>query len=123
MKTVTNITGQSVRAISPDAMHSTSILAGETKEIRDELFASACAGGCVPAGDNSNDDNPATEIDESRVIMLESMINAVLDEGDESLLTKDGCPKASILKDRFGSHSTEEREQAWSNVKSTRDLG
>ena len=121
MKTVMNPTSEALRIVSEDGAHVTIIGAGKTRSLMDGFFVPACAAGCVPAGDSEAEDNPATEVDESRVIMLESVINAVLDEGDESLLTMDGCPKANELKKRFGSHTADEREAAWENVKNTRD--
>ncbi|WP_067586413.1 hypothetical protein [Endozoicomonas ascidiicola] len=119
MKTVTNPTGFDIRATSSCGSHVCLIKAGITRDIPDSMFTDACLRGCLPA--DASVDNPATPVDESRVIMIESVMNDILDEGDEELLTRDGCPKASEIKNRFGSHSTEERETAWDNVKATRD--
>ena len=119
MKTVSNPFDYEINAFSANGVHNVRIPAGEIVAVRDDLFPSACAQGCLP---EKGVDNPATEeVDESKIIMLEQIINQVLDEGDESLLTMEGCPKAAVLKERFGSHNAEEREQAWENVKATRD--
>ncbi len=119
MKSVINPTDATVRAVSTCGTHICLIAVGGPRLISDLVFADACAKGCLPA--DPSVDNPATDIDERRVAQLVTVMNEVLDEGNESLLTMEGCPKASVLKRLFGEHNSSERQAAWHQVELTRD--
>ena len=122
MKTIHNPNDETVRVVSTCGMFTTHVEPDETRTLPEALFLDACLKGCVPAGDNADEDNPATEVDESRIAELKEAIGAVLDEGDPEQLTKAGCPKASILQDLVGDHTADERQQAYDEVLAERGV-
>ncbi|GAA4647916.1 hypothetical protein GCM10023116_01780 [Kistimonas scapharcae] len=115
MKTINNPTEQRLRLVSLAGDLVTFIQPGETRTLRDEYFLSAMNQGCLPAGEDKDIDNPVTEIAEDRVAELAEVMHTIILEGGD-VLTGSGCPKASILKERFGEHTKEEREAAFDKV-------
>jgi len=115
MKTIHNPTESRLRLVSQAGDLVTFIKPDETRTLRDEFFLSAMNQGCLPAGEDKDIDNPATEIAEDRVAELAAIMQRIILEGGDTL-TGSGCPKASILKERFGEHTKEEREAAFEKV-------